>query len=111
MQGVRAIDTESTSLAPEERELPILASAVLWWAGEDEETTKVAQDYLHAMSDALYIDVDKDSNKRRHCYVNYASGEESKTEVYGNDARLKKLAELKSKWDPENKFRYYNPIV
>ncbi|USP74879.1 hypothetical protein yc1106_02153 [Curvularia clavata] len=110
MQGVRAIDAASTALAPEERDLPILASAVLWWAGEDEETTKVAQDYLHAMTDALYMGVDGDSNKKRHCYVNYASGEESRSEVYG-ESRLKKLAELKSKWDPENKFKYYNPIV
>lgn len=111
MQGVRAVDAASTALASDERELPILASAVLWWAGEDEETTKVAQGYVRAMSNALYMGVDSDKSKRRHGYVNYAGGEESKPEVYGYGARLRKLTELKKKWDPENKFRYYNPIV
>ena len=111
MQGVRAIDAALTSLASEERELPILASVILWWAGDDKETTEIAGDHVRAMSNALYMGVDADSEQKRHCYVNYANGEESKTEVYGDDARLKKLADLKSKWDPENRFKYYNPIV
>lgn len=88
MQGVRAVDPESTALAPEERELPILASAVIWWAGEDKETTKVAETYIHAMRDALYTGVDADSSKKRHCYVNYASGDELKPEVYGTENEL-----------------------
>jgi hypothetical protein len=110
MQGVRAIDTASTALAPEEREYPILASPVLWWAGDDAQTTKDAYAYTRTMRDALYTGVDK-SNKKRHCYVNYANGEESKPEMYGYDARLTKLAKLKGEWDPKNRFGFYNPIV
>lgn len=110
MQGVRAVDTASTALAPEEREYPILASPVLWWSGEDEKTTKDAYAYQREIRDALYSGVDG-SEKKRHCYVNYANGEEPKPEMYGYDARIAKLTSLKRKWDPENKFRYYNPIV
>ncbi|KAG9186256.1 hypothetical protein G6011_02812 [Alternaria panax] len=110
MQGVRAIDTASTALASEEREYPILASPVLWWAGNDAQATKDAYIYTRAIRDALYTGLDK-SNKKRHCYVNYANGEETKAEMYGYDDRLTKLAKLKSKWDPKNRFGFYNPIV
>lgn len=110
MQGVRAVETASTAMPPEEREYPILASPVLWWAGDDAQTTKDAYAYTRAMRNALYTGLDK-SNKKRHCYVNYASGEESKPEMYGYDARLTKLAKLKNEWDPENRFGFYNPIV
>ncbi|KAH8634794.1 hypothetical protein IG631_10194 [Alternaria alternata] len=101
MQGVRAVEAASTAMPPEEREYPILASPVLWWAGDDAQTTKDAYAYTRAMRNALYTGLDK-SNKKRHCYVNYASGEESKPEMYGYDARLTKLAKLKNEWDPEN---------
>lgn len=111
MQGVRAVDTASTALPPGERELPILASSVLWWAGDNEETTKDAHVYTRAMRDALYMGVDSDDGQKRHCYVNYANGEEPKPEMYGYDNRLEKLASLKHTWDPDSRFRYYNPIV
>ncbi|KAL1794199.1 hypothetical protein ACET3X_007620 [Alternaria dauci] len=110
MQGVRAIETASTAMPPEERDYPILASPVLWWAGNDAQATKDAYAYTHAMREALYTGLDK-SNNKRHCYVNYANGDESKPEMYGDNARLAKLAELKSKWDPKNRFGFYNPIV
>jgi hypothetical protein len=110
MQGVRAIETASTAMPPEERDYPILASPVLWWAGDDAQATRDAYVYTRAMRDALYTGLDK-SNKKRHCYVNYANGEESKPEMYGYDARLTKLAKLKSEWDPKNRFGFYNPIV
>ncbi|KAI4932264.1 uncharacterized protein J4E92_004164 [Alternaria infectoria] len=110
MQGVRAIDISSTALAPEEREYPILASPVLWWVGDDAQTTKDAYAHTRAMRDALYTGLDN-SNQKRHCYVNYANGEEDRPEMYGYDARLAKLVKLKGKWDPKNRFGFYNPIV
>ena len=109
MQGVRNIDIASTALAAEEREYPVLASLVLWWAGDDAQTTKDAYAYQRAIRDALYMDVDK-SNRKRHCYVNYANGEENRPEMYGYDARLAKLVKLKGEWDPKNRLGYYNPI-
>lgn len=45
-------------------------------------------------------------------YVNYATGLESLPSIYGHEEwRLRKLVGLKARYDPENKFRYYNPII
>lgn len=47
-----------------------------------------------------------------HAYVNYATGMETLEERYGHDRwRLEKLRDLKARYDPNNRFRYYNPIV
>ena len=110
MQAVRAVDPASTALAPEERENPILASPALWWTGDDKQTAKDADAYTRAIRDALYTGFDNGGEKR-HCYVNYANGDEPKAELYGYDARLAKLTKLKNEWDPKNSFKYYNPIV
>jgi hypothetical protein len=110
MEGVRAIDSASTALATEERKNPVLASPVLWWEGDDEQTTKDAYAYVGAMRNALYTGVDE-SDQRRHCYVNYANGEERRPEMYGYDWRVERLTKLKKEWDPKNRFGFYNPIV
>ncbi|KAK2038886.1 FAD-binding domain-containing protein [Colletotrichum somersetense] len=45
-------------------------------------------------------------------YVNYANGFEPVEQMYGHEAwRLQRLRELKAKYDPSNRFRYYNPII
>ncbi|KAH7635579.1 hypothetical protein B0T09DRAFT_362731 [Sordaria sp. MPI-SDFR-AT-0083] len=47
-----------------------------------------------------------------NAYVNYANGFESVEEHYGHEAwRVKKLRDLKVKYDPFNRFRFYNPII
>ncbi|KAH7083092.1 hypothetical protein BKA63DRAFT_461177 [Paraphoma chrysanthemicola] len=110
MQGVRSVDSASTALALEEREYPILASAVLWWEVADEQTSSDADAYIEATRNALYTGLDK-TKQKRHAYVNYANGDEPKQELYGYDSRLEKLKALKKQWDPENKFGFYNPVV
>jgi hypothetical protein len=110
MQGVRAADSTLTSLSVEERERPVLAGPALWWDGDDEQTTQDAYAYIRALRDALDTGVDN-SGAKRHAYVNYASGDESRPELYGYDGRLEKLAKLKKVWDPENRFGFYNPVV
>jgi hypothetical protein len=110
MQGVRAVDPALSSLAIEERERPILAGPVIWWEGEDEQAARDANAYLRAIRDALNTGIDK-SHSERHVYVNYAIGDEDRSQLYGYDGRLQRLAELKVKWDPENRFGFYNPIV
>lgn len=110
MQGVRAVDPALTSLPVEERQLPILAGPAMWWDGDDEQDVKDAYAYIDAISDALFASVDK-SKSKRHIYVNYAMGGESRQQVYGYDWRLEKLAKLKKEWDPQNRFGYYNPVV
>jgi hypothetical protein len=110
MQGVRDVDSDSTALPVEEREYPILACPVIWWDGNDKQTTEDANAYAGRIRDALYTDFDK-GDRKRHTYVNYANGVESKPEIYGYDSRLAKLAQLKKKWDPKNRFGYYNPVL
>jgi FAD/FMN-containing dehydrogenase len=45
-------------------------------------------------------------------YVNYASGYESLQAMYGYEPwRLERLRSLKAKYDPQNSFAYYNPII
>lgn len=47
-----------------------------------------------------------------NAYVNYANGCEPVEQWYGHEAwRLERLRGLKAKYDPYNRFRYYNPIV
>lgn len=110
MQGVRAVDPMLTSLALEERQLPVLAGPATWWEGDDEQTTREACAYIRAVTDALYTGVDQ-SGIERHTYVNYANGGEKRSQLYGDNVRLKRLAKLKRKWDPQNRFGFYNPIA
>ena len=45
-------------------------------------------------------------------YVNYANGFEPVEQWYGHEAwRLERLRGLKAKYDPLNRFRFYNPII
>ncbi|KAI6349208.1 FAD-linked oxidoreductase oxr2 [Pyricularia grisea] len=45
-------------------------------------------------------------------YVNYAAGDEPLESMYGYEpARLKRLREIKRKYDPHGRFVYYNPIA
>lgn len=45
-------------------------------------------------------------------YVNYANGREPLEQRYGHEPwRLERLRGLKAKYDPNNSFRFYNPIV
>lgn len=45
-------------------------------------------------------------------YVNYANGFEPVEQMYGHEPwRLERLRGLKATYDPNNRFRYYNPII
>lgn len=55
---------------------------------------------------------DGEPQRPLNAYVNYAYGDETLEQMYGYEPwRLKKLRALKKKYDPENKFRFYNPVV
>lgn len=50
--------------------------------------------------------------RQLNAYVNYAFGDETQQEVYGYEPwRLQRLRGLKSKYDPQQRFSYYEPIV
>ncbi|KAK9794164.1 putative FAD-binding PCMH-type domain-containing protein [Seiridium cardinale] len=43
-------------------------------------------------------------------YVNNAHGDETPEQIY-SERKLPRLTSLKEKWDPNNVFRFYNPII
>lgn len=50
--------------------------------------------------------------QEEHIYVNYAFGDEPLEQVYGYEPwRLDRLRATKARYDPNNIFRYYNPLV
>lgn len=111
--NVKTVDPDSVSLPREERERPILASPVITYRVANDQTKNDASDYSSRIKDALYMAVDASNGKvKRHAYVNYASGLESVPEIYGYEQwKIDKLKKLKKKWDPNNRFRFYNPLV
>lgn len=50
-------------------------------------------------------------DRRPTTYINYAVGNEPLESIYGYDGQLPKLRALKAKYDPQNKFRWYNPVA
>ena len=51
-------------------------------------------------------------NRSVDAYINYATGLETLEEHYGHESwRIERLRRLKARYDPNNRFRYYNPIV
>lgn len=53
-------------------------------------------------------------HRQPQTYVNYAQGKSYETlqSIYGYEPwRLDKLRSLKAKYDPQNRFRYFEPIV
>ncbi|KAK6210534.1 hypothetical protein LQW54_006142 [Pestalotiopsis sp. IQ-011] len=80
---------------------------------EDESDLKaVAEEWAKETWD-LWLE-GEDVGSRPTTYVNYAFGHDYETQasIYGDEAwRLEKLRELKAEYDPNNRFRYYNPIV
>ncbi|KAH7625607.1 hypothetical protein B0T09DRAFT_413072 [Sordaria sp. MPI-SDFR-AT-0083] len=50
--------------------------------------------------------------RKLDAYVNYANGMETVPDWYGHESwRIERLKSLKAKYDPHNRFRYYNPII
>jgi hypothetical protein len=96
------------AVAPEERDLHILLSMSFSWAGDGTgEVADLAKKYAQAVRDVSRSEVTP-----AHVYVNYSPGDASLEEIYGRDERrLARLRALKKKWDPKNKFGYYNGLV
>jgi len=44
-------------------------------------------------------------------YVNFAFGDETMEQIYGEGWRLEKLRRLKTEYDPHGRFNFYNPIL
>ncbi|KAF2492995.1 FAD-binding domain-containing protein [Lophium mytilinum] len=109
MQGVTAVNPNSTSLSLDERVYPIVANPTIWWAGNDTRTNADAYAYGEQIRQTWFSGLAKDQT--RHTYVNYANGVEGFEQMYGYEPwRTKKLKGLKGAWDPKKTFEYYNPV-
>jgi hypothetical protein len=105
-KGVRAVPESENAVAPEERQLHLLTSPMMWWVGDDKRDRRRAMKVGRRMQRAV-----RGRGQKPHTYVNYAMGRENNLEVYGReDGRLQRLRSLKSQWDPNNRFGFYNPI-
>lgn len=105
--GVRKVSVDENAVSPEERHLHILTSPMLWWKGDSSKNRDKAVRYGQRMQKAI-----RTRCNVPHTYVNYAMGAESLSEVYGKDtARVNRLVELKKRWDPKNRFGFYNPLA
>jgi hypothetical protein len=49
--------------------------------------------------------------RRLSAYVNYAYGDETLEQIYGEGWRIDRLRKLKKEYDPYGRFSFYNPIV
>ncbi|KAK8134242.1 FAD-linked oxidoreductase chyH [Apiospora sp. TS-2023a] len=106
-QGVQAVDAASTAFPHRDDE--ILVTSYVQYK-PDPAVDGVAQEYGTRLRKHL-LEGSEDPEHLR-AYVNYAHGDESLQEMYGwEEWRLEKLRRLKAQWDPENRMRYYAPIV
>ncbi|RYP92061.1 hypothetical protein DL770_001839 [Monosporascus sp. CRB-9-2] len=106
-QGVQAVDPRSTAFPHRSDEI-LVTSYLLYQPNATIDP--LAQAFGQKLRD--YLLEGSDDPSRLRAYVNYANGDESVQEVYGwEEWRLEKLRKLKAQWDPENRMRYYVPIV
>lgn len=105
--GVQAIDADSTAYP--HRDYTIMMSPSPWYS-PNSTIDPIAQEF----GENLRQHILKGTGDPDHlnAYVNYAGGSEPLQASYGWEPwRLEKLRALKARWDPDNRMRYYIPIV
>ncbi|KAI1060343.1 hypothetical protein LB506_011044 [Fusarium annulatum] len=105
--GVKAIDAKDSAFPHRDDEI-LVTPYILYKPNvtldglAQEHGEKLRRHLLEASGDPEHL----------RAYVNYAHGFESLEEMYGHEPwRIEKLKALKKKWDPENRMRFYAPIV
>ncbi|KAI4138072.1 MAG: hypothetical protein L6R39_006979 [Caloplaca ligustica] len=106
-EGLRAVDPASTAYA--HRDDDILVSMAPVYA-PSKASDVLAADFANKVR-AIWRAGDARGGNWS-AYPNYANGDEPTEALYGYESwRLEKLRGLKAKYDPQNRFRFYNPIV
>lgn len=106
-QGVKPID-ERTSAFPHRDDNILVTSYIMYKPNASLDA--LAQEHGERLRG--YLLEASEEPERLRAYVNYAHGEEKLEAVYGwEEWRLERLRKLKKEWDPENRMRFYNPIV
>ncbi|KAF5602429.1 fad binding domain protein [Fusarium subglutinans] len=107
-RGVQAVDSASTAY-PHRDEYHIAFFATV--VPEGSSSLGPAEKWAREARDMWYAGA---PTRKPATYINYASGNkyESLKSIYGYESwRLARLRKLKAKYDPNNRFRFYVPIV
>ncbi|KAI0430779.1 hypothetical protein F5Y09DRAFT_355753 [Xylaria sp. FL1042] len=100
----QAIDAASTAYPHRDEYLPAYFITAVPEGKDD-----AAREWAYASRDVWN---QGQPNRRPTTYVNFAAGDESLEMMYGHEPwRLERLRSLKAKYDPNNRFRWYNPII
>lgn len=106
MQGVQAIESDSTAFAF--RSENILAAPLITYAPAGSALDQAAAQLGEQLRQVLHA-----ASGRPHvrAYVNYAYGDETPEQWYGSEQwRQSRLQALKQKYDPHGRFSFYAPI-
>lgn len=106
-QGVQAIDAGSTAYP--HRDHTIMMSPSPWYT-PNATVDPIARKFGESLRQQILKGTDDPNHL--NAYVNYAGGSEPLEASYGWEPwRLERLRALKAKWDPNNRMKYYIPIV
>lgn len=107
-EAVNAIDSDVSAYPFRADHLLVYFSAILS-ANASSSLTDAAWEWANEVKGQWN---DGQPERLPDAYVNYANGFEPIEQKYGHEPwRLERLRGLKAKYDPNNRFRFYNPIV
>ncbi|KAI1163880.1 hypothetical protein F5B18DRAFT_617685 [Nemania serpens] len=105
-EAVRRVASDSTAFPFRDDYLLMFFDTVI---PDDGNLTKVTKSWAAEVRDLWN---EGQPGRKPSNYVNYAAGDEPVDSMYGYEPwRQEKLLHLKAKYDPHNKFRYYNPLI
>ncbi|KAK3292854.1 FAD binding domain-containing protein [Chaetomium fimeti] len=106
LQGVQAVDPDSSAFP--HRDDNLLNDVLVTYDPDsslDDEAVRIGKQITEFWAQGQ-------PDRERHIYVNYAFGDEPLEQMYGSEPwRLERLRAAKAKYDPDNVFRFYNPII
>ncbi|KAL8303087.1 hypothetical protein RB600_006807 [Gaeumannomyces tritici] len=106
-QGLRAVDASSTAFAHRDRNL-LNAPLIQYNPASGADVEVRARELGGRLRDMLQAGSGRAG--KAAAYVNYGYGNEEEGQFYGDAARVEKLAALKDKYDPSDRFSFYAPI-
>lgn len=109
-QGLQAANAEaSASAAFAHRDRRLLnAPLIQYRPGASSDVENRAKELGGRLRDMLQAGSGRAG--KAAAYVNYGYGDEDEGQFYGDAARVAKLAALKEKYDPTDRFSFYAPI-
>ncbi|KAL2829220.1 hypothetical protein BDW59DRAFT_170621 [Aspergillus cavernicola] len=109
VQGVQAIPEKSTAFPHRQDDL-LVSPVINYDSTAGNETEIQAEKFGETLRQILRKG--SESENELHAYINYAFGNEDPKSWYGYDSwRIKKLQELKRKYDPHGRFSIPPPIM